>query len=93
MFGDLFREFGWAGLVGGMFLLGATYRTLYVWLIDQPYLTPLCAAIFYLAFDYANNFESQYSQFYPIIVRLIMFIILSTSLLAMLDNLRRRFRS
>jgi hypothetical protein len=93
MFGDLFREFGWAGLVVGMFVLGATYRSLYTWLIDQPQLTPLCAAVFYLVFDYANNFESQYSQFYPIIVRMVMFVALLLILLGMLNNIGKRFRS
>jgi hypothetical protein len=91
MFGDLFREFGWAGLVIGMGLLGVTYRTLYVWLIEQPGLSPLRAAIFYLVIAFVN-YENQYSQFYPILSRLFIFIAILLISLSALSSLRNRFR-
>ena len=32
--GDLYRNFGWAGVFPGMFLIGLVLRTLYAWLIE-----------------------------------------------------------
>lgn len=90
VFGDLFKEFSWSGLILGMILMGVTLRGIYVWLIEGSNAKPLCAAIYFLILK-STNFENQYSAFFPTLSRVLMLVIVVFVLIEILSSVRKRF--
>lgn len=66
--GDLFRNFGVAGVFPGMLLVGVALRAVYAWLIERRALSPLRVGLF-LMLSQANNYEGLYGAYFPVLAR------------------------
>lgn len=69
--GDLYRNFGWAGVFPGMFLIGLVLRTLYAWLIEGHVLTGARVGIFFIT-NAAVGYEGLYSTYFPSLIRAVV---------------------
>jgi hypothetical protein len=77
--GDLFRNFGTAGVFPGMLLIGVALRAVYVWLIERWPLSPLRVGLF-LMISGATNYEGLFSTYFPTLIRALAVAILALAL-------------
>ncbi len=66
--GDLYLNFGAAGIVPGMIVLGIFISTLYAWLAARSGISPGWTAVYVLMLQQISM-ESFYSQFFPSLLR------------------------
>ena len=74
--GDLYRNFGMAGVVIGMFIMGIVLRIVYGWLMEKenPSSFAFCLYFFFIT---SINYEDQYSEFFTNTIRIILFLLIA----------------